>query len=58
MISDPLNVSNLFNEYFFYQSLILLQTIFRPHRQNPFENTKMLQSPLGFLPTDFNEVKK
>ena len=56
IISDPLNVSKLFNEYFSSIADTLANNI-PPSSSNPIENTNRLQNTFGFLPTDCNEVK-
>ena len=56
IVSDPLNVSILFNEYFSSITNTLANNI-PPSSSNPIENTNRLENIFGFLPTDCNEVK-
>ena len=56
IITDPLNVSKLFNEYFSSIADTLANN-YPPSSSNPIENTNRLQNTFGFLPTDCNEVK-
>ena len=56
IISDPLNLSKIFNEYF--SSIANTPANNNPPSStNIIENSDRLQNPFGFLPTDCNELQ-